>query len=66
MEQLKLFEFALPIPGACMYETRMVDMSGKGTNIKSFCEQMKCWTNCREMGHCTSDGRKHNRMEVEA
>lgn len=58
MEQLQLdlvFEIdEKPIPGNCPFETRTVNMSDKGTNIKSFCAKMDCWTNCREMEHCTS------------
>lgn len=65
MEQLSLFEIESPIPGACIHELKSVNMSNRGENIKSFCVQMNCWTNCREMKHCTSDGRKYSRVEVE-
>jgi hypothetical protein len=43
-----------PIPGQCAYESHTVNMSDKGTNIKSFCEKMNCWTNCRQREHCTA------------
>lgn len=65
MEQLSLFVLDMPIPGACFHELKKVNMSDRGENIKSFCELMNCWTNCREMQHCTSDGRKHTKVEVE-
>jgi hypothetical protein len=56
MEQLKLFSFDDPIPGECVHELRVVEV---GRKLKSLCGQMQCWTNCREWGHCTSDGRIH-------
>lgn len=54
--QLDLFpvEDVKLIPGNCPYELKTVNMSDKGTNIKSYCGIMECWTNCREMEHCTS------------
>lgn len=55
--QLSLFEEqAEHTPGMCAMESAVVDM---GRKLKSRCEEMGVWTNCRAVGHCTSDGRRH-------
>ena len=47
MMQLTLFDdFAL---GMCKHESRVVDM---GQTVKSYCNRMGCWTNCRDWGSC--------------
>lgn len=47
MEQLSLFDDS--VLEACPYELSVVDM---GKTLKSFCERMDCWTNCRDFGSC--------------
>lgn len=55
--QLSLFcEPADHVPGMCPMESAVVDM---GRQLKSRCDEMGVWTNCRAVGHCTSDGRRH-------
>lgn len=36
----------------CKHETKVLD--GK----KSYCERFGCWTNCREVDHCTYESMK--------
>lgn len=43
-------------PGECPLESKCVDM---GKSLKSYCDEMGLWTNCREFGSCTSDGKRH-------
>jgi len=38
-------------PFNCPHELSVVDIGGGKTE----CELMKCWTNCREVGHCTNE-----------
>lgn len=33
----------------CEHETKYINVSGG----RSYCEIMKAWTNCRQLGHCT-------------
>ena len=49
-------------PGMCAMESAVVDM---GRQLKSLCDEMGVWTNCRGMGHCTSDGRRHGYKAAE-
>lgn len=46
---LDLWAAARRVPGDCADEARVVD--GK----HSFCAPWGCWTNCRQMGHCTME-----------
>ena len=41
-----------PTPGSCEHETKYVAMNSDGGNVKSKCDKMGCWTNCREVGRC--------------
>ena len=47
--QIALDLFEKFTPGNCKNETKTVDIGGG----KSFCELFGCWTNCREVNHCT-------------
>lgn len=49
-------DLARAVPGECPLESKRADM---GKSIKSYREEMGLWTNCREFGSCTSDGRRH-------
>lgn len=49
-------EQARMTPGDCPHETKCVDM---GKSLKSYCDEMGLWTNCRDLGECTSDGKRH-------
>lgn len=49
-------EQARMTPGECPLESKCVDM---GKSLKSYCDEMGLWTNCREFGSCTSDGKRH-------
>ena len=41
----------------CDSATQSVDMSGNGTNVKTYCSDKATWTNCEQLGRCTiSDG----------
>jgi hypothetical protein len=44
--------FDNPTPGSCEHETKSVAMNSDGGNVKSKCDKMGCWTNCREVGRC--------------
>ena len=50
MMQLALFDDAML--EACQHELSVVDM---GKTIKSYCDLMGCWTNCRDWGSCVYD-----------
>lgn len=61
--QLSLFgEQAEHMPGMCPMESAVVYM---GRQLKSRCEEMGVWTNCRAVGHCTSDGRRHGYQDTD-
>lgn len=50
IEQLSLFNAPENNPFDCPYELAVVDIGGGKTE----CNLMQCWTNCREVQHCTA------------
>ena len=50
---MRLFEPESRDPFNCPHELAVVDI-GKG---KTECALMQCWTNCREVQHCTYEGK---------
>lgn len=62
MGQLSLFDAPeRPTPAACPHERKTVEW---GRQLKSYCDEMGLWTNCRHWGHCTSSGRRERVGEV--
>lgn len=49
-EQMQLFEVDALDPFNCPHELAVVDIGGGKTE----CAKLKCWTNCREVRHCTA------------
>ena len=51
--QMAMELFAKREPGRCADEGAVADIGGG----KSYCMPWRCWTNCREVGHCVYESK---------